>query len=167
MAIGLHRRAFLGLVAAFSFGGLIGFWPNKKSRARAAAGAPTRGASVVVHRRSGRGRHVSNAAKKHNANRLYATYSAAASDPAHPGDKSRIVKATISAALFAALFGDGRTMVDLRRDLHTLSDYGNLADCLRGPGSIAGSSCTKSDLDGSGEVNLRDVSIFQRIFTGR
>lgn len=74
---------------------------------------------------------------------------------------------TISAALYGALFGDGRTTVDLRRDLHTLSDYSNLANCLRGPGSTAGASCAKSDLNGSGDVNLRDVSIFQRIFTGR
>jgi len=70
---------------------------------------------VVAFRRSGRGRHVSNAAKRHNANHVYATEAVAAADLAHPGDKSKIVEVVISRGLFNRLFANGRTAVDLRR----------------------------------------------------
>ena len=69
---------------------------------------------VLAFRRSGRGRHVSNAAKKHNANRLYATREAALADPAHPGDKSKVVQVVISRSRHNALFADGTPIADLR-----------------------------------------------------
>ena len=72
------------------------------------------GNGVVILRRAGRSRRISNAAKKHNANRLYATVAAAQSDPAHPGDNSKIVPVVVSRARFEELFGGGRVIADLR-----------------------------------------------------
>ena len=73
--------------------------------------------SVIVYRRSGRGRHVSNAAKKHNANHLYATEQAALQDLAHLGDRSKVVMVTISSDMYAKLFPNGKLTADLRHDL--------------------------------------------------
>jgi hypothetical protein len=72
---------------------------------------------VVVYKRSGRGLRISNAAKKNNANKLYATMAAAMNDPAHPGDISKVVPITIPAALAAQLFPLGKVQADLRHDL--------------------------------------------------
>ena len=71
----------------------------------------------MVFKRSGRGLHVSNAAKKHNANRLYTTRSAASADVPHPGDNSNVVSLTISRDLYNRLFAQVRRIADLRRDL--------------------------------------------------
>ena len=73
--------------------------------------------SVVVYKRSGRGRHVSNAAKKHNANRLYATEPVALRDLPHPGDRSTVVPVIISSEMYNRLFTFNRQVADLRRDL--------------------------------------------------
>ena len=73
------------------------------------------GNGVVAFGRAGGGRRISNAAKKHNANRLYATSEAALGDPAHPGDNSKVVSVVISRERFDSFFGHGRTVVDLRR----------------------------------------------------
>ncbi len=78
-------------------------------------GGPTGGAQVF--KRSGRGRKISNAAKSHNANHLYTTAQAAANDPAHPGDHSKVVSLTISQDLFNSLFSAGNTSADLRHAL--------------------------------------------------
>ena len=75
------------------------------------------GQSVVVYRRSGRGRHVSNAAKKHNANRLYLTEQTALQNLAHLGDRSKVVLVTISSAMYAKLFPNGKLTADLRHYL--------------------------------------------------
>lgn len=72
------------------------------------------GDGVVAFRRSGRGRRISNAAKKQNANRVYATSAAASADAAHPGDRSKIVPVVISRERFDSYFAHGRTVVDLR-----------------------------------------------------
>lgn len=72
---------------------------------------------VIVFRRSGRRLRISNAAKKHNANRLYLTAAAAAGDLPHPGDISRVVQVVISSALAARLFPSGKMIADLRHDL--------------------------------------------------
>jgi len=71
--------------------------------------------SNVAFIRSGRNTHVSNAAKKQNANRIYATFEAAMIDAPHPGDSSKVVQISISKDLHAALFGGGGDTVDLRR----------------------------------------------------
>ena len=100
----LTRRAFLGLLGAAGLTTTVGcpcFY---------ASGA-------IVFRRSGKGRHVSKAAKKHNANRLYATHDAALNDPAHPGDNSKVVNVTIGRAKYDRLFGSGRMIADLRHEL--------------------------------------------------
>ncbi|HOD49387.1 MAG TPA: twin-arginine translocation signal domain-containing protein [Candidatus Hydrogenedentes bacterium] len=96
----LTRRAFL--VTATTVG------------AAAMSGCPLPQQTAVVYRRSGRGRHVSQAAKLHNANRLYSNALVAALDKAHPGDTSKVVELTISRRRFRELFGNGRTIVDLR-----------------------------------------------------
>ncbi len=73
------------------------------------------GGTVTVFKLSLRGRRGSNAAKKHNANFLFATVEAAEANRAHPGDNSRIVPVVISRARFDRLFNNGNTAVaDLR-----------------------------------------------------
>jgi hypothetical protein len=101
----LTRRAFLGFALSLGIVTLVGcdlFPPDQ---------------SMPVYRRSGRGRHVSNAAKKHNANHLYATKEAALQDLAHPGDRSKVVMVTISSDMYAKLFPTGKVSADLRHDL--------------------------------------------------
>ena len=73
------------------------------------------GGGAIAYRRSGRGRRISNAAKKHNANRLYATAAAAKRDQPHAGDKSKVVAVTIPQRKFDRLFAGGRKSADLRR----------------------------------------------------
>jgi len=68
----------------------------------------------IAFRRSGRDGHVSNAAKKHNANRIYATWDAASLDLPHPGDKSKVVQITLSNQRYAELFTNGNLIADLR-----------------------------------------------------
>ncbi|MBI4581571.1 MAG: hypothetical protein HY718_17870, partial [Planctomycetes bacterium] len=75
------------------------------------------GGGVIAFKRSGRGLRVSNAAKKHNANRRYKTAAAAEQDAAHPGDPSRVVQLVIPTALALRLFPPGRLVADLRHDL--------------------------------------------------
>jgi len=99
----LTRRGFLGLAASL---GVV-----------TTVGCPPALHGVVVHRRSGRRGHVSNAAKKHNANHLYATKLAATLHLAHPGDRSKVVQVTISADRYDKLFGNGSLVADLRHDL--------------------------------------------------
>ena len=100
----VSRRVFLGVVTS---AGIMTFTgcrePIKNAR--------------VAYRRSGRGIHVSNAAKRHNANRLYATYEAALADSPHPGDHSRIVMVNVNGATYDKLFPKGKVIADLRRDL--------------------------------------------------
>ncbi|MCZ6655553.1 MAG: hypothetical protein O7D91_21300 [Planctomycetota bacterium] len=73
------------------------------------------GGGAIAYRRSGRGRRISRAAKKHNANRLYATAAAANGDRPHAGDSSKVVAVTIPQNKFDRLFTGGRKSADLRR----------------------------------------------------
>ena len=100
----MTRRTFLSLTASV---GLMAFF---------GCTLPP-GQSVVVYQRSGRGRHVSNAAKKHNANRLYATMEAAALDLPHPGDRSKVVSVTMNYGMYMRLFSGGNLVADLRHAL--------------------------------------------------
>jgi len=100
----LTRRGFLSLTASL---GLLTLWGCSAFLSK----------GVIVYRRTGKGRHVSNAAKKHNANHLYATIQAAAQDLAHPGDRSKVVMVTISNAMYEKLFPNGKLVADLRHDL--------------------------------------------------
>ena len=100
------RRAFLSAVAV--------------TGAVASMGCPRRTPTtngVVVFKRSGRKIHVSNAAKKNNANKLYRTRAAAQNDKAHKGDQSYVVQLTINKQMFNKLFAGGRQVADLRHDL--------------------------------------------------
>ena len=53
----------------------------------------------------------------HSANHVYATFAAAANDPAHPGDTAKVVQITMNSDLFDQLFANGKTSADLRHDL--------------------------------------------------
>ena len=75
------------------------------------------GNGVPAFRRSGRGRRVSKAALKHNANHVYATREAAAADLAHLGDRSKVVEITMNRDLFVRFFADGKMSADLRHNL--------------------------------------------------
>lgn len=72
---------------------------------------------VKVFKRSARGIHVSNAAKKNNFNKLYKTFLAAKRGRAHKGDHSYVVQLIISRQLFDTLFPNGNLVADLRHDL--------------------------------------------------
>lgn len=73
---------------------------------------------MMVFIRSGRGiSGISNAAKKHNNNRIYLTEAAALGDMPHPGDKSVVKTIVISDGLFAKLFPNGNEIADLRHML--------------------------------------------------
>lgn len=85
----------------------------------ATMGCPRRNTTngVKVFKRSSKGIHVSNAAKKNNANKLYKTFLAAKQDRAHKGDKSFVVTLTISKQMYEQLFPNGNVIADLRHDL--------------------------------------------------
>jgi hypothetical protein len=70
---------------------------------------------VVVFALSGRGRRISNAAKRHNANKRFRTALAAEANRAHPGDDSFVVRITLGRPEFDRLFGRGNLVADLRR----------------------------------------------------
>jgi len=100
----LTRRAFLGFAGAVSLIPVFGCpRPRRKG--------------VIVYRRSLKGIHGSNAAKKHAANHLYKNSLAAMLDKAHPGDKAKVVKVTISQAFYDRIFRFGRADADLRQVL--------------------------------------------------
>jgi len=81
---------------------------------------PGIGTGVIAYVRSGRGiKGISNAAKKHNANHVYATMAAAVGDLPHPGDRSRVVQIVMNSTLHNQLFGSGDDIVDLRRFFNT------------------------------------------------
>ena len=101
MARRLTRRKFLVTTAAFGMAGTV-------------TGCPRLARAVQIWKRAGRGRRISNAAKSHNANILYATQAAALNNPAHPGDRSGVVPLTISAARHTELFGLTGAIADLR-----------------------------------------------------
>ncbi len=159
---GCNRRSFLGVVAASSVFGLLDWLLPATPAAKAGRDS---GGRMTAFRRSGRGRHVSNAAKKHNANHLYANFQTASQDADHPGDRSRVVPVVIGAALFRTLFANGRKAVDLRHDLRTSSDFKRLQQCLSGPDGRVPLGCSSADQNGDGHTDLRDLAILQRSFT--
>ena len=70
-----------------------------------------------MFKRSARGIHVSNAAKKNNFNKLYKTRLAALRGRAHKGDQSYVVELVINKNVFNKLFANGKLVADLRHDL--------------------------------------------------
>lgn len=111
----LTRRTFLQFSAFAGVAHLIGCTGAYEYQRSDTAGAAGKGA--VAYKRTGRGRRVSNAAKKHNANHLYASAKAAAADPAHSGDNSKVVPVSIPQELFNEVFANGRANADLRHVL--------------------------------------------------
>jgi hypothetical protein len=111
----LSRRGFLAATSTAALTAtLTGLLPGCGGSG-GGGGTPPVVASTVLWRRSTEGRRASRAAKAHAANRLYATELAALSDPAHPGDNAKVVPLDTTRENYLALFGDGSTMVDLRR----------------------------------------------------
>lgn len=106
----INRREFIklsGAVAATAF-----LWTSCDGHNELIT--PGTGA-VTVYRLSLRGRRGSNAAKIHNANKLFVTPEAADRNRAHPGDNSKIVSVIISESDFNRLFDGGALEVaDLR-----------------------------------------------------
>lgn len=72
---------------------------------------------VKVFKRSHRGIHTSNAAKKHCANKLFKTFAAAKRGRAHRSDNCYVVELIINKQTFNKLFANGRLVADLRHDL--------------------------------------------------
>ncbi len=66
-------------------------------------------------RLSGARRRISNAAKSHNANKVFATPLAAHVGRAHPGDTSKIVPMDVNPNTWLKHFGAGDPCVDLRQ----------------------------------------------------
>lgn len=75
----------------------------------------------MIYRLSLRGRRGSQAAKRHNANKRFASELAANLHRAHPGDHSRIVPLTVSDTVYHLLFPSPDSLVaDLRTVLHNI-----------------------------------------------
>ncbi len=115
------RREFLVIGGSVAVGALAG---ASLRAPRAVAGSSP---NHVIFRLSLRGRRGSKAAKLHNANMRFATESAAKLHHAHPGDRSRVVQLTVSAAVFQRLFpSPDREVADLRKIV-----LGCIGDCNR------------------------------------
>ncbi len=102
------RRGFLWAVAALGAGVLL---PG-------CVGMPVfvNGNGVLAFKRSGRGLNISNAAKSHNANRLYMNFAAANGDEPHPGDNSKVVQIVIPLQMWNTYFLNGRRAIfDFRK----------------------------------------------------
>ena len=106
---GLTRREFLAWSTAAAALGVLSGCGGGASTAENTPGG------LEVYRLSGRGRRISQAAKKHNANKLFSTWADADRNRAHPGDRSRIVRVSISQTEYESLFIiPNRYVVDLR-----------------------------------------------------
>lgn len=104
----INRRQFLILSGSLALATFIGISCDSDNQGESQE-------ARKVFRLSSRGRRTSQAAKKHNANKLFATEEAANENRAHPGDNSQIVCFTISESRFNDLFDNGNTtVVDLR-----------------------------------------------------
>lgn len=124
--------------------------------------------SVVIYRLSLRGRRGSNAARKHNANKRFATPSAADTHRAHPGDHSRIVPIVVSAVEFHSLFPSSDiTVADLRPTMPICT-----GDCNRNGevtinelltmvssalGNTQVTACTAGDAGRDGAITINEI----------
>lgn len=106
--INLSRRQFLILGSSLAITTFIGISCDSNNKGESQA-------TRKVFRLSSRGQRASQATKKNNANKLFASEEAADENRAHPGDNSRIVCFTISESSFNELFDNGNSsVVDLR-----------------------------------------------------
>ena len=107
----LTRRQFLALSGTAAV--VAALLPLTGCGGTASSTAEAQG--LFVYRLSTRGKRASQASKQHNANMLFATWEAADTNRAHPGDRSRIVRVNISPSRFERLFQvPAREVVDLR-----------------------------------------------------
>ncbi len=110
----IQRREFLAITGAAVAGFVSGCAGGGGGGGNKNQPQPNLSEPVTVFRLSSRGRRTSNAAKKHNANHLFTNEATADKNRAHKGDRSRIVKLTISRAEFDRLFSKGHKKVDFR-----------------------------------------------------
>jgi hypothetical protein len=158
----LTRREFLVISGGLAAGGLA------RTAVRAQRLAARSSTSVVIYRLSLRGRRGSNAAKKHNANMRFATESAADHHRAHRGDRSRIVRLTISADEFHRLFPSPSILVaDLRKvrvacvgDCNgdgqvTINELLTMVNGALGAAPVA--ACAAGDASADGEITVDEI----------
>ncbi len=101
------RRSFLAMGgAALALGVLVGCGGGQ---------GQAQDGPAQIFALSGKGRRVSNAAKKHNANKRFLTAALANANRAHLGDTSQVVSLMVSQDEFRRLFGFGGVIADLRR----------------------------------------------------
>ncbi len=158
----LTRREFLVIASGLVASGLVRAAPGaQRATGRAAAG-------VVIYRLSLRGRRGSNAARKHNANMRFATERAADRHRAHPGDRSRIVRLTVSTDEFHRLFPSPNIEVaDLRKvravcvgDCNgdgqvTINELLTMVNAALGTASAA--ACAAGDASANGEITVDEI----------
>jgi len=109
--IRLTRRLFLAAAGALAATSLLGCGGG------GGGPVPDDGTTVdktTMWRLAGGGRRISNAAKKHNANKRFATLEAALAGRAHPGDTSFPVPIDTRIDVWEHAFADGRTEIDVR-----------------------------------------------------
>ncbi len=110
----LSRRSFLTAAASVAATAALVGCGSGGGGSTTPGGTPIV-ASTVMYRRSTGGKRASNAAKAHAANRLYPTMEAALANPAHPGDRAKVVPLDTTEARWLVLFGRGEQVADLRR----------------------------------------------------
>ena len=117
----ITRRGFLraaGALGAIELAScttdLASLFPNITLPRPRPGGGIASGDGKVIFARSGRGRRVSRAALGYNHNMRFLTEAEADAHPAHPGDRSRVIRLVVSAAEHQRLFGGGNRVADLR-----------------------------------------------------
>ena len=108
---GLSRRDVL---ASGSAAGLLALAGLPLTGCGSSSGTGMVAGQTTYYMLSGRGRRISNAAKAHNANKVFATAQAAEQGRAHAGDTSRVVPIDTTVDRYLELFGDGSPCRDLR-----------------------------------------------------
>ncbi|MDF1700786.1 MAG: hypothetical protein P1V36_06475, partial [Planctomycetota bacterium] len=109
----ISRRAFLAATTATGMIALTGCGLGESDLPLPGAGEDA-ARGLVAYRLSTKGKRASRAAKRHAANKLFATSAAADANRAHPGDKSAIVQVDVSQAAWDRYFGQGNEVFDLR-----------------------------------------------------
>ena len=154
----LSRREFLII------GGTVAAGALAVGGAGAALAAP-QGAPppVLIYRLSVRGRRGSQAAKKHNANFLFATEAAADANRAHPGDNSKIVSVVVSADEYDRLFNSREALV---ADLRKLRGPALVGDCNK-DGRVSIDELIRGVNISLGGTPVSECTPFDRIPDGR
>lgn len=153
----LTRREFLLVAGALAAGALA---PGPAGARAAPQGLS---AARVIYRLSLRGRRGSQAAKRHNANLLFASADAADRHRAHPGDRSRVVAVLVNADEFDRLFTGRQSDV---ADLRALGGPVLVGDCNRN-GTVAIDELVRGVSILLGETPVSACTPFDRVANGR